>query len=120
MNCNALKSYRNACTPKLFKLSLPSQHITSLLILYTDSIKYLGYMFSINNSDDTEMLRQMRLLYCRSNDTLDCITNVAKMCLWNYVEVSVRHFIVLIFGLFTKKATFSKIRRVACNNVFVV
>ena len=26
---------------------------------YTDSIKYLRYMFSSNNSDDTEMLRQM-------------------------------------------------------------
>ena len=39
------------------------------------------------------------------------------MELWNYVEVSVRHFIVLIFGLFTKKATFSK-TRVAYNNVY--
>ena len=38
------------------------------------------------------------------------------MCLLNCVEVSVRHFNVLIFGLFTKKNTFSKIR-VAYNNV---
>ena len=39
------------------------------------------------------------------------------MCLLNCVEVSVRHFIVLIFGLLTKKTTFSKIR-VAYNNVY--
>ena len=67
MNFNALKSYCIAFTPKLYKLTQPSLHINSLPISYrpTDSIKYLGYMFSSNNSDDTEMLRQMRLLYCR-------------------------------------------------------
>ena len=65
MNFNALKSYCIAFTPKLYKLTLPSMHINSLSISYTDSIKYLGYMFSSNNSDDTEMLLQMRLLYCR-------------------------------------------------------
>ena len=47
-------------TPKLYKLTLPSLHINSLPILYTDTIKYLGYIFSKNN-DDAEMLRQMRL-----------------------------------------------------------
>ena len=67
MNFNALKSYGIAFTPKLYKLTLPSLHISSLPISYTDSIKYLGYMFSSNNSDDNEMIRQMRLLYCRSN-----------------------------------------------------
>ena len=67
MNFNALKSYCIAFTPKLYKLTLPSLHINSLSTSCTDSIKYLGYMFSSNHSDDTEMLRQMRLLYCRSN-----------------------------------------------------
>ena len=67
MNFNTLKSYCIAFTPKLYKLTLPSLHISSLPISYTDSIKYLGYMFSSNNSDDNEMLRQMRLLYCISN-----------------------------------------------------
>ena len=67
INFNALKSYFIAFTPKLYKLTLPSLHINSLSISYTNSIKYLGYMISNNNSDDTEMLRQMRLLYCRSN-----------------------------------------------------
>ena len=56
-----------AFTPKFYKLTLPSLHIISLPISYTEYIKYLGYMFSSNNSDDNEMLRQMSLLYCRSN-----------------------------------------------------
>ena len=97
MNFNALKSYYIAFTPKFYILTLPSLHINSLSISYTDSINYLGYMFRSNNSDDTEMLRQMRLLYCRSNRLLECLTNVAKMCLLNCVEVSVRHCIVHIF-----------------------
>ena len=67
MNFNATKSYCVAFTPKLYKLALPSLHINHLPISYTDSIKYLGYIFSSDNSDDAEMLRQMRLLYCRSN-----------------------------------------------------
>ena len=61
------KSYCVAFTPKLYKLALPSLHINDLPISYTDSIKYLGYIFTSDNSDDAEMLRQMRLLYCRSN-----------------------------------------------------
>ena len=55
MNFNALKSYCIAFTPNLYKLTLPQLHINSLPISYTDSIKYLGKMFSINNSDDTEL-----------------------------------------------------------------
>ena len=67
LNFNATKSYCVAFTPKLYKLALPSLHINHLPISYTDSIKYLGYIVSSDNSDDAEMLRQMRLLYCRSN-----------------------------------------------------
>ena len=67
LNFNATKSYCVAFTPKLYKLALPSLHINHLPISYTNSIKYLGYIFTSDNSDDAEMLRQMRLLYCRSN-----------------------------------------------------
>ena len=66
-NFNALKSCRIAFTPKLYNLILPSLNINYLSISYTDSIKYIRSMFSSNNSDDNEMLRQIRLLYCRSN-----------------------------------------------------
>ena len=67
LNFNATKSYCVAFTPKLYKLALPSLHINHLPISYTDSIKYLGYIFTSDNSDDAEMLRQMSLLCCRSN-----------------------------------------------------
>ena len=61
LNFNATKSYCVAFTPKLYKLALPSLHINHLPISYTDSIKYLsilGYIFTSDNSDDAEMLRQ--------------------------------------------------------------
>ena len=32
-----------------------------------EKTKYLGYMFTIDKQDDVEMLRQLRLLYMRSN-----------------------------------------------------
>ena len=67
LNFNATKSYCASFTPKFYKLALPSLHINHLPISYTDSIKYLGYIFTSDNSDDAEMLMQMRLLYCRSN-----------------------------------------------------
>ena len=47
MNFNALKSYCVAFTPKLYKLTFPSLHINSLPISYTDSIKYLGYIYLV-------------------------------------------------------------------------
>ena len=67
LNFNALKSYCIAFLPELYKLAVPVLHIHSMPISYTDSIKYLGYIFSCNNSDDAKMLKQIRLLYCRSN-----------------------------------------------------
>ena len=46
---------RHAFTPKLYKLALPSLHINHLPISYTDSIKYLGYIFTSDNSDDADV-----------------------------------------------------------------
>ena len=67
LNFNVTKSCCVAFTPKLYKLALPSLHINHLPISCTDSIKYLGYILTSDNSVDAEMLTQMRLLYCRSN-----------------------------------------------------
>ena len=55
LNFNATKSYCVAFTPKLYKLALPSLHINHLLISKIDSIKYLAYIFTSDNSDDAEM-----------------------------------------------------------------
>ena len=49
MNFDALKSYCVPFAPKLYTLILPSLHINFLPISYTDSVIYLGYMFSSNN-----------------------------------------------------------------------
>ena len=141
LNFNALKSYCVAFLPKLYKLALPELHINSMPISYTDSIKYLGYIFSSNNNDDAEMLRQMRLLYCRSNRLVRLFSkHVAKLSLLSYVEVFAQRFTVLFskcsktvlielcrsfcttfycpyFWTQYKKATFSKLR-VAYNNVY--
>ena len=65
LNFNETNSYCVALTTKLYKLALPSLSINYLLISYTDSIKYPGYIFISDNSDDAEMLSQIR--FCRSN-----------------------------------------------------
>ena len=67
VNFNALKSFCVAFTPKLFKLQFPGLNINAALIPYTDSIKYLGFTFTNSHKGDNDMLRQMRMLYARSN-----------------------------------------------------
>ena len=67
VNFNALKSFCVAFTPKLFKLRFAELNINATLIPYTDSIKYLGFTFTKSHEDDNDMLRQMRMLYARSN-----------------------------------------------------
>ena len=66
LNFNETKSYCVAFSPKLYKLTLPLLHINYLPISYTDSIKYLGYIFNSDNSDNAEMLRRISLLYCKN------------------------------------------------------
>ena len=107
MNVNALKSYCIAFTPKLYKLTL---YINFLPISYTDSIKYLGYMFSSNNSDDTEMLRQMRLLYCRLNRLFRMFNKCSKHVLIELCRSFCTTLYCPYFWIVHKKTTFSKIR----------
>ena len=64
---NALKSFCVAFTPKLFKLRFPELNYNAALISYTDSIKIIGFTFTNNHKYDNDMLRQMRMLYARSN-----------------------------------------------------
>ena len=70
LNLNATKSYCMIFTPRNYKRFIPPLYLNKLsvlYVLYTDSIKYLGYTFSSNNCDDNDMLKQMRMLYCRNN-----------------------------------------------------
>ena len=67
LNFNATKSYCMIFTPRNYKQFIPPLYLNKLPVLYTDSIKYLGYIFSSNNCDDNDLLKQMRMLYCRYN-----------------------------------------------------
>ena len=49
---------------------------------------------------------QLQTSLNRRKQQLGCLINVVKMFSLNYVGVIVRHFIVLIFGLNTKKLHF--------------
>ena len=55
LNFNATKSFCVAFTPKHYKLLLPSLFMNSLSILYADSIIYLGFIFTGNNCDDSDI-----------------------------------------------------------------
>ena len=66
-NINGLKSFCGVFIPKSFKLSFPKLHINTALILYTDSLKYLGFIFTSSDKVYSDVLQQMRMLYARSN-----------------------------------------------------
>ena len=114
---NAVKPYCVAFLPNLYKLALPVLHINSMPISYTDNIKYLGFIFSNNNNDDAEMLRQMRLLYYRSNRLVGLFNKCSKTVLIELCRRFCTIFYRLYFETQYKKATFSKLR-VAYNNVY--
>ena len=65
-NFNALKSFCIAFTPKFFKLFFPKLYINTAPNPYTDSLKYLGFIFTNSHKDDSDVLRQMRMLHSRS------------------------------------------------------
>ena len=85
-------------------------------ISYTDSIKYLGYIVSNNNSDDAEMLRQMRLLYCKSN-LVRLFSKCSKIVLIELCRSFCTTFYCPYFWTQYKKATFLKLR-LAYNNAY--
>ena len=75
-------------------------------ISYTNSIKYLGYIFSNNNNDDAEMLRQMRLLHCRSIRLVRLFSKCSKTVLIELCRAFAQRFTVPIFGHNIKKLYF--------------
>ena len=52
--------------------------------------------------DDDDMLRQMRILYIRLNNGYALFIIVLLTLNWNFSEVFVPHFAVVISGLHTK------------------
>ena len=56
--------------PRKFKLYYPTMVLNYVPILYADSVKYLGLMFTPDLKDVIEMLGQLRTFYARSNTIL--------------------------------------------------
>ena len=91
--------------------------MNTLPIMYTDSIKYLGFTFTSNNCDEADILKQMRMLYCRHN----CLVRVFNKCSKPVLLELRRRFCTVFYCPYFwtnyKKTTFSKIR-IAYNNVY--
>ena len=91
--------------------------MNSLPILYADTIKYLGFIFTSNNCADSDVLKQMRMLYCRSNRLVKLFNKCSKPVLLELCRSFCTVFYSPYFWTQYKKTTFSKIR-VAYNNVY--
>ena len=106
MNFNATKSFCVAFTPKHYKLSLPPLFMKTLPILYADSVRNVGFIFKINNCEDTDILKQMRMFYCRCNRLVRLFNKCSKPVL---LELC-RSFCTLLYGPYFwtqyKKTTF--------------
>ena len=73
--------------PNRFKLYCPAVYLNGNIIDYVEKTKYLGYMFTNDKQDDIEMLRQLRLLYMRSN-------TIIRMFYFCTIDVKLELFII--------------------------
>ena len=103
--------------PKSYKLSCPRLYMDNQLLKYTDDINYLGFTLSSEQKDDKDLLRQLRLLYIKSNRLLrlfyHCSTDVKIALFRSYCTCFYCPFLWTHY----KKSTHSKLR-VAFNNVY--
>ena len=90
--------------------------MNSLPILYAESVKYLGFIFTSNNCDDSDIFKQMRMLYCRSNRLVRLFNKCSKPVLLELCRSFYTVFYCPYFWTHYEEATFSMIR-VAYNNV---
>ena len=110
VNFNALKLFCGAFTHKLYKLRFPELNINVALIPYTDSIKYLGFTFTNSHKDDNDMLRQMRMLYARSNRLVRLLHYFSRNVLIELGRSFCGSFYCSYLWTHYNKASFSKIR----------
>ena len=117
LSFNSSKSYCMVFKPKSYKLSCPRLYMDNQLLKYTDDIKYLGFTFSSDQKDDKDLLRQLRLLYTKSNRLLrlfyHCSTDVKIALFGSYCTCFYCPFLWTHY----KKSTHSKLR-VAFNSVY--
>ena len=103
--------------PKSYKLSCPLLYMDCQVLKYADNVKYLGFTFSSDQKDDNDILRQLRMLYTKSNRLLrlfhHCSVDVKLALLQSYWTCFYCPFLWTHY----KKSNYSKIR-VAFNNVY--
>ena len=92
-------------------------NINAALIPYTDSIKYLGFTFANSHKDDNNMLRQMRMLYARSNRLVSLFHSCSRNVLIELGRSCGGSFFCSYLWTHYNKASFSKIR-VAYNDLY--
>ena len=89
----------------------------SQVLKYADNVKYLGFTFSSDQKADTDILRQLRMLYTKSNKLLrlfhHCSVDV-KLALF---RSTVLVFYCRFLWTHYKKSNYSKLR-VAFNNIY--
>ena len=84
---------------------------------YTDSLKYLGFIFTSSQKDDSDMLRQMRMLYARSNRLVRLFHSCSRNVLIELGRSFCGSFYCSYLWTHYNKASFSKIR-VAYNDLY--
>ena len=114
---NLIKLVCTVFKPKAYKLYLPTVFMGSDAFKVIKESKYLCFTFSHSKSDDCDMLRQMRLLYAKSNKLLSTFshysTDVKITLLKSYCSALYCPYLWNDY----KDSTFNKIR-VAFNNAY--
>ena len=114
LSFNSSKSYCMVFKPKSYKLSCPLLYMDSQVLKYADNVKYLGFTFSSDQKDDNDILRQLRMLYTKSNRLLrlfhHCSVDVKlalfrSYCTCFYCPFLWTHYINLIIVSFEKPLT---------------
>ena len=107
---NSIKSVCTVFKPKAYKQFTPTVFIGNDSLKFTKEAKYLGFTFNDSKCDDSDMLRQMRLLYAKSNTLLrtfsHCSSDVKVTLFQSYCTALYCPFLWNEY----KKSTFSKIR----------
>ena len=85
---NPIKSICTIFKPKAYKLYLPPVFFGSDALKYVADTKSLGFSFCDSKQDDSDILRQMRTVYAKSNTLLrrfsHCSTNVKVTLFQSY------------------------------------
>ena len=79
LSFNSSKSFCMVFKPRLYKLSSPSLYMSTEKLEYTNSTKYLEFTVSSDKTNDNDMLRQLRILFTKSNRILRFLIVVQLM-----------------------------------------